>query len=116
PQEAANREAGREIDWLDASTRTGWIQDHQLSISGASDKMNYYLSGAFTENTGVIIGDDFNRLSFLGKVNTDITDWLEIGVDASYTRSDYSGVGANISQAFVMSPYGVMYRDEEQKL
>lgn len=116
PQEAANREAGREIDWLDASTRTGWIQDHQLSISGASDKMNYYLSGAFTENTGVIIGDDFNRLSFLGKVNTDITDWLEIGVDASYTRSDYSGVGANIGQAFVMSPYGVMYRDEEQKL
>ena len=50
------------------------------------------------------------------KVNTDITDWLEIGVDASYTRSDYSGVGANIGQAFVMSPYGVMYRDEEQKL
>lgn len=116
PQEAANRDAGREIDWLDESTRTGWIQDHQLSISGASDKMNYYLSGSYADNTGVIIGDDYNRLSFLGKVNTDITDWLEIGVDASYTRSDYSGVGANIGQAFVMSPYGVMYRDEEQKL
>lgn len=116
PQEASNREAGRETDWLDESTRTGWIQDHQISISGASQNMNYYLSGSFTENTGVVIGDDYDRLSFLGKINTDITDWLEVGVDASYTQSDYSGVGANLNQAFVMSPYGVMFRDEEQKL
>ena len=116
PQEVANRDAGIETDWMDESTRTGWIQDHQISISGASQRMNYYLSGAFTENTGVIIGDDYDRLSLLAKVNTDITEWLEVGVDASYTKSDYSGIGANLGQAFVMSPYGVMYRDKENKL
>jgi TonB-linked SusC/RagA family outer membrane protein len=116
PQEAANRDAGKEINWLDASTRTGWIQDYQLSVSGSGEKMNYYLSGAYANNQGVIIGDDYDRVSVLGKVNTDITSWLEIGVDAAYTKSDYSGVGANLNQAYVMSPYGVMYRDEEKKL
>lgn len=116
PQEAANRDAGREINWLDASTRTGWIQDYQLSVSGSGEKMNYYLSASYAENQGVMIGDDYNRVSVLGKVNTDITSWLQIGVDAAYTKSDYSGVGAAINQAFVMSPYGVMYRDEENKL
>ena len=30
PQELANMEAGREINWLDASTRTGWVQDYQV--------------------------------------------------------------------------------------
>lgn len=42
PQELANMEAGREINWLDASTRTGWVQDYQVSVSGAGEKMNYY--------------------------------------------------------------------------
>ncbi|SFU27253.1 TonB-linked outer membrane protein, SusC/RagA family [Porphyromonadaceae bacterium KHP3R9] len=116
PQEAANREAGKETNWLDASTRTGWIQDYQLSVSGSGEKMNYYLSASYADNQGVIIGDDFNRASFLGKIKTDITSWLEIGVDAAFTKSDYSGVGAAINQAYVMSPYGVMYRDEEKKL
>ena len=35
PQELANMEAGREINWLDASTRTGWVQDYQVAVSGA---------------------------------------------------------------------------------
>ena len=34
PQELANMEAGREINWLDASTRTGWVQDYQVAVSG----------------------------------------------------------------------------------
>lgn len=116
PQEAANREAGRETDWLDASTRTGWVQDYQLSVSGSGEKMNYYLSTSYSDNKSVIAGDQYNRISVLGKINTDITSWLQIGVDAAYTKSDYSGAGANLYQATVMSPYGAMYRDDENKL
>ena len=37
PQELANMEAGREINWLDASTRTGWVQDYQVAVSGAGE-------------------------------------------------------------------------------
>ena len=116
PQEAANRDAGRETNWLDESTRTGWVQDYQLSVSGAGEKMNYYLSTSFSDNEGVVMGDDYSRMSILAKINTDITSWLQIGFDAAYTKSDYSGAGANIGQAYNMSPYGVMYRDEANKL
>ena len=52
PQELANMEAGREINWLDASTRTGWVQDYQVAVSGAGEKMNYYLSAAYSDNQG----------------------------------------------------------------
>ncbi|MDR1096537.1 MAG: TonB-dependent receptor [Tannerella sp.] len=116
PQETANMQAGKETDWLDASTRTGWVQDYQLSVSGSGEKMNYYLSTAYSDNESVIVGDQYNRISVLGKINTDITDWLQIGLDAAYTKSDYSGAGANIYQATVMSPYAVLYRDEANKL
>lgn len=116
PQEMANREAGREINWLDESLRTGLVQDYQLSVSGAGERMNYYLSAAYSGNQGVVVGDQYDRITALAKVNTDITDWLQIGVDAAFSQSDYSGVGAEIGRATILSPYGVMYRDEANKL
>ena len=111
-----NMESGKTTDWLDEATRTGFVQDYQAAISGSASKVNYYVSTSYSENKGIIVGDDFDRLSLLGKLKTDITSWLEVGLDAAYSRSDYSGTSANLSEAYVMSPYGVNYRDEEKKL
>lgn len=110
PQEKINYEAGKEINWLDEISRTGWLQDYQVDISGAGEKMNYYLSTSYTDNKGVIKGDEYNRISVLGKINADITSWLQIGLDAAYTRSDYGGVAASVWSASILSPYGMMYR------
>lgn len=119
--ELANREAGRETVWLDEITRTGVMQNYQASVSGAGERVNYYFSGGYDNNKGVIKGDDFDRISLMGKLSTDITDWLETGLDASYSRRDYSGahdswVEASMASAQTMSPYGVMFRDEEGNL
>lgn len=111
-----NRERGRSTDWLDVASRTGFVQDYQVAISGAAPKVNYYLSTSYSDNKGIIVGDNFDRISLLGKVKTNITSWLEVGVDAAYSRSDYSGNAANLQEAYYMSPYGVEYRDEEKKL
>lgn len=110
PQEELNLNSGKEINWLDEISRTGWTQDYQAAVSGAGDRMNYYLSASYTESGGVIKGDDYERISVLAKINTDITSWLQIGLDAAYTRTDYSGVGANIWSATILSPYAMMYR------
>lgn len=110
PQEKINYDAGKEINWLDEISRTGWLQDYQVAISGAGEKMNYYLSTSYTDNKGVIKGDEYNRISVLGKINADITSWLQIGLDAAYTRSDYGGVAASVWSASILSPYGMMYR------
>jgi len=112
PGELANLAAGNETVWLDEVTRTGVVQDYQLAVSGANPNVNYYLSAAYDNNRGIVEGDDFNRLSFLAKLKTNVTKWLEIGMDAGFSRRDYSGFSANIGTAQVMSPYGVMYRDD----
>ncbi|MDD2250870.1 MAG: TonB-dependent receptor [Candidatus Cloacimonetes bacterium] len=115
-QEHSNYDASKTTDWLDVASRTGWVQDYQLAVSGSSEKVNYYLSSAYSDNKGIIIGDDYNRVSLLGKLSTDITSWLRIGVDAAYTKRDYSGVSANLATAYLLGPYGVVYRDTEKKL
>jgi len=114
--ELANMTAGKETVWLDQVIRTGVNQDYQVAISGAAENVNYYLSSSYSNNKGIVIGDQFNRVSVLGKVNTKVTSWLELGVDASYSKRDYSGNAANIGAAEAMSPYGVMFRDTQGNL
>ncbi|WP_295124785.1 TonB-dependent receptor [uncultured Chitinophaga sp.] len=111
PGEIANMNAGKETVWLDEVTRTGVIQSYQAAISGATPQTNYYLSSSFDQNKGIVKGDDFKRISILAKLNMNVTSWLEIGADGSYTKRDYSGFAANVGEAQTMSPYGVMYRD-----
>ena len=115
-QERENYEAGHSTDWVDEATRTGWLQDYQVSVSGAGEKMNYYLSTSYSSNKGVVIGDDYDRMTVLGKVSTDITDWLQIGVDAAYTWSDYPSISADLSGAMILSPYGMKYRGGSETL
>jgi len=116
PGELANLAAGKETVWLDEVTRTGVVQDYQIAVSGANPNVNYYLSAAYDANKGIILGDDFDRISFLAKLKTNITKWLEIGIDAGFSRRDYSGNSSNIGTAQVMSPYGVMFRDDQGNL
>jgi TonB-linked SusC/RagA family outer membrane protein len=114
--ELANYNAGKETVWLDEVTQTGLVQDYQVAVSGAAQNVSYYLSTSFNDNKGIIVGDDFNRKSIFGKINTKITSWLEVGVDGNYSQRDYSGVPANVGAAQLMSPYGVMFRDEAGNL
>ncbi|MDO9614688.1 MAG: SusC/RagA family TonB-linked outer membrane protein, partial [Bacteroidota bacterium] len=114
--ELANLAAGKETVWLDEVTRTGVVQDYQVAVSGAAKGVNYYLSTSYNDNKGIVLGDDFNRISIMGKVNATITDWLKIGVDGGFSKRDYSGFAANIGSAQTMSPYGVMFRDDQGNL
>ena len=109
-QEYYNYQNGITTDWLDFATRIGVKQDYQASVSGAGEKINYYFSSSWTDNRGIVKGDDFNRFNLLGKFNTDITPWLNVSVDAAFVRQDYSGTAANMLTAYYLSPYGAPYR------
>lgn len=111
-QQLENYNNGISTDWFDLVTRTGYFQDYQASVSGANDRLNYYLSASYTGDKGIVKGDDYNRLTLKAKIDTEINSWLKIGVDASYARSDYSGIGANLWSVQQMSPYAMPYRGD----
>lgn len=114
--ELANYKAGNETVWLDKVTQTGVTHNNQVSISGAEKGVNYYISSSYDDNKGIVIGDTYKNINLLGKLDTKITSWFELGLDGSYSRRDYSGVAANIGTAEQMSPYGVVYRDDAGNL
>ncbi|MEH2795334.1 TonB-dependent receptor [Segatella copri] len=105
--EYENYKAGKTTDWFDYCTRTGLLQNYSASVSGASEKTNYYFSGSYTDQDGVVRGDDYNRTSLNMRLQSDITKWLQIGGSAAYTFNDYSGPSTyNLYQAIRLSPYG----------
>ncbi|PXV60181.1 TonB-linked SusC/RagA family outer membrane protein [Dysgonomonas alginatilytica] len=111
--ERDNYLAGRTTDWMDEVSRTGMLQNYNLSISGATDKTNYFLSLTHDDQKGVLIGDDYSRQAFVARVETDITNWLKIGTAATYSFNNYSGAtNYDIYQAIRLSPYGSVYRND----
>ena len=97
--------AGRTYDWEDAVFRNGFNQDYNASISGATDRINYYMGFGYLNNQGAIQGDNYHTYRANMKLNAKITDWLEVGGNVNFQdRSD-------ISQKV---PLGSNYWDDNQ--
>ncbi|MDR2146013.1 MAG: SusC/RagA family TonB-linked outer membrane protein, partial [Tannerella sp.] len=81
--------AGKTFDWYDQTFRTGYNQDYNASVSGASDRINYYLSMGYQTNEGAIQGNYFDNIRSNMKVEGKVTDWLDIGANVNFQqRSD----------------------------
>lgn len=105
--EYENYKKGQTTDWFDYSTRTGLMQNYALSISGATSKVNYFLSGSYTNQKGVIKGDDYERFVMNSRITGDVTDWLQIGGQMMYSHNNYSGASVyDLYQTTRLSPYG----------
>lgn len=56
-------------DWVDVVTRTGFYNKTMLSVTGGSDRVNYYFSGGYDKCDGIVIGSDFQRYSFSANID-----------------------------------------------
>lgn len=104
--ELENYKAGKTTDWLDYVTRIGLMQSYAMTFSGATEKLNYYLSASHLNQEGIIIGDDYSREAVSLRLQSDLTSWLQVGGQVNYTFNDYSGpTNYNIMAAVSLSPY-----------
>ncbi|MEP5615302.1 MAG: SusC/RagA family TonB-linked outer membrane protein, partial [Flavobacteriaceae bacterium] len=95
---------GGGVDWIDLSLRTGSTMQHNLSVSGGSEKFKYFVSGTFLDVEGIRLNDDFQRSTLRVNLEVNATDWLTIGTNTQLSYSDFSGLGPNWSDAFYMNP------------
>lgn len=106
------------VDWYDLTFRTGFNQDYNGSVSGATENVNYYFSVGYLKNEGAIRGNDYHSMRASMKINANITPWLEIGANANFQdRSDGDiqvSIGDNYWDANMLrnSPFA-SYRKED---
>lgn len=75
-------------NWLDMITQNAISQDYNISVSGGSDKGYYAISGNYTDQEGIIKNSDFNRYALRTNVAQKITNWLEIGLNSTFSRTE----------------------------
>ncbi|WP_195662975.1 SusC/RagA family TonB-linked outer membrane protein [Bacteroides congonensis] len=70
--------------------KTSFGQEHNLSISGGSEKVKYYISGAFLSQEGQMNYSDEKkkRFNISGKVSGQVTKWLNLDFNARFIRED----------------------------
>ncbi len=79
---------------------------HTVTMSGATDALNYMVSGGYIYEEGMFKEkpDNYKRINFRAKLNFEVTDWLKIGSNLSYFNSSYfypgqSGINNNFGKS-----------------
>lgn len=83
--------AGQYYDWDNAYFRTGVYQTDDISVSGASDKTNYYTSLSYTKDNGRLWVNDFKRVSGRVNLSQKIGKHIEFGSNVSIARISKTG-------------------------
>ncbi|MDF0718135.1 SusC/RagA family TonB-linked outer membrane protein [Muricauda sp. 334s03] len=75
-----NFQNGVDTDWLDLALKTGSQQEHQLSVSGGSENLNYYASGSYYNEEGILKNSDFDRLALRVNLDAHLNEKTQIGI------------------------------------
>jgi TonB-linked SusC/RagA family outer membrane protein len=113
---------GEGTDWQDAIIRNAPIQNHQLGISGGSEKSRYAISFGYYDQGGIIKNSNFKRYTLRSNIDSDVSSRIKVGLtfQGAYTENNdaqteptgnlaYTGV---ISAALNYSPTFKQYNND----
>lgn len=86
-------EYSQNTDWIEAVSRTGFTNNHNLSVSGGGDKTLYRISTAYTDQQGTTVKSDLSRFSTNVKLDYNMTKKVKVSANFTYTHSDISNTG-----------------------
>lgn len=66
------------FNWWDLATKSGYIQNYNVSVQGGTETLRSYLSLGFYDEQGAVKGYDYNRYNFRFKTSYKPFDWLTI--------------------------------------
>ncbi|WP_266202416.1 SusC/RagA family TonB-linked outer membrane protein [Pontibacter kalidii] len=80
-------------DWFKEHYKDqSFSQEHNVSLNGGTDNTQFYVSGGYLDQGGLTrhAGDEFQRYSFTGKINTTISKLAKFNYTARYVREDFT--------------------------
>jgi len=106
-------------NWQDEIYRTSPITKHSLSASGGNEKSQYYISGNYLSQDGIIINSDYKRygarLNYAfkaGKTKTEINFSPSYSVENRVNSDDFYGNEGVVQSALAMSPVWPVYNPD----
>ncbi|WP_406825480.1 SusC/RagA family TonB-linked outer membrane protein [Pedobacter sp. KACC 23697] len=75
-------------DWQDELYRNAAFQRHNLSFSGGTKDIKYFLSGGYQNNNGIVTNTNQKVTNFRGNIDGKVSERLRVGANISYTQND----------------------------
>lgn len=75
-------------DWRDAIRKTGWLQKHNVSISGGGEKANFRISGGYDHQTGTVIEQRLDRFTTRVALDYFVSDRIKIVTNFNMTYTN----------------------------
>ncbi len=100
--------AGINTNFIDLGTRSGKQVNHQLGVSGGSDKVRYALSLSYFDQEGVFRLADYERVTFRANIDVNATDKLKFGISqqANFSkRNNYDPLNDLIRESPLVKPF-----------
>jgi len=99
-------------NWIDNTFRNGVRQEYALTVTGGTQKLNYYVSGSYLGDTGLIEGSHFDRFSSRVNVDYQAKPWLKIGTTTNYvyTNSGYPAGQTSGNDNYTGNAFAVAYQ------
>ena len=112
--DAAGTVPAADTDWFDRTTRTGIIQQYNVSVSNGSEKGSSFFSLGYYKNLGIIKDTDFDRIS--ARMNADyklIDNLLTVGEHFTVNRtSEVQAPGGFLQNVLQANPSLPVYTTE----
>ncbi len=92
-------------DWWNATLRKFAPQaQHNINISGGSEKVKYFVSGGYFHQDGMLRSDDIknNRYNLRSNVDVTLTKKLAVGIDLALSMQDYIGPRNQLERSDVL--------------
>ena len=102
---------GKGTDWVDEITSSALIQEYNVNFSKGTDTSNYYLSGTFYSQDGIIKNTGYDRASFRFNGDSRILPKLKVGNSIALTWSQT--YGSSVLGSAMVAPPTMPVRKED---
>ncbi|HMH22544.1 MAG TPA: TonB-dependent receptor [Puia sp.] len=82
-------------DWQKQTYRTAFFHNNELQFSGGNGKFNYFLSGGYQREEGIISPADFKRYSLRSNLDFNVSEKFKVGTNIGLTRTSFFNVPDN---------------------
>ncbi len=99
-------------NWVDDTFRHGLRQEYNLTVTGGTQKLNYYVSGSYLNDEGILEGSHFDRFSSRVNVDYQAKPWLKVTTSNTYvyTNSGYPSLQTSGSSNSTANAFAVAYQ------
>lgn len=107
PQLSKDEKEGVNTDWQDLLLQTGYVNSHNINISGGSRSGAYNIGTGYYKDQAVLPIQNYTRINLRANIEQEVATYFRFGLitNSNYNISQGNNVGMNLTMSPLIDPY-----------